>query len=1309
MNLFLNKKFLGLIAISGIGISATNCRYNEQTSLNQEDNTSNSQKVSETLEPQESSNGGSGGSSSGNNSNNNIINNYAPKNSNYFNEKVFNDYVATSHAKKSFVKWAKTNEEIKKEYIESDQYKKDLKNFTTKFDQNLPDDADKTRQAKIKWVNSLFAKPLFDKWVKDDQGFMINIRKFILSPDYNIFATKWANIKNKLIKFLWLSDEEIGQKYFQTFKDNLTNESNSYFQKFINYQSVEYNHITGQYFGLDKPEIGFKHMFDKWEDKAIPNSRLEWEQADEGSLFYEKWLAKKEDEFIEEWKKTSDYLEKLKKYLKKDFDEKNFSFQQWQYNRLVRHYYNKWRFSKEGLKVLKDKWIKAKKPMVKKGDYGRIKFSKNKLDESWIKFFAIDSGMSYEEFGGELYKDWIKKKANNKDLYVEFKKSKLFKDQKSVWDNYDKDYDHVAEKWVVTTYPKYSFSDLYKDFHKWLLTSQKGKEAYFKNPQINEDFNFLNWTWMIENGFPEYINATFTGTKTKIALNDFFNWKKDQIFTQKKYDENYNGQFKKDFKEWLHQNSWKKTIYFNSKDSSADYENWKKNTSSHRSEETYKDLLKYEWSLPYKDYYNFILKTSGDKKFLTAASIWPTTDKKPPALLEKLKDWSDDKPSLFNIFYNLAESDFLYNKWQADYQRTTSSSYTENYFRSNQENIDYQKWIILEYLRAKESDDEFKIYMDATLDEKAYKNNDFAIFDNNYQKWLEDFKNYDYDKFFKIYKSKERSKKDMALYKWENDLPRNDFSKELTIFHTSDTQGHVKEDYEKVMGFAKISTIIKDAKKNDNSENKDSILLFDGGDFLGGSSYATLTKGAGIIPILNEVGYDAAALGVHEFDYGSKVLKELMIKSRFPYLSANTKWLKDDSIDFPDYKIFNKNGIKIGVFGLTTPQKNPTTNSQRMTNFAFEDTILKAKEVVSKLKSQNVDLIFCLGHLGNNKYAKGLKGIKSNALRSSDVIKAVPGINVFIDGYSHKLLEEPYKVEDTLILQAGFKTQSLGKLRIKIDKDKKVHTTYEVITKDKVKNVKKDQKILELIKSNIESEKVKALENEIIGHNPYPTLYGEYVEEKQSYGDILYKAHIGQLIAAAMLEASANADFALQNAGGIRADLNGSYLKKGFNKIAAANITKKDILSILPYGNNVATIEVTGAELKAAIQKSFINGWEYGDLGSLPRIAGFKAEVTIDGKIAKLKKEDGTLINDKKVYKLATSDFLVVGGHYYEMFKDKKVIKAKKVTLADALINYIKKYPVKFNDDGTIDTTKENWYTKTEIKNYQDRNVTLTS
>lgn len=177
----------------------------------------------------------------------------------------------------------------------------------------------------------------------------------------------------------------------------------------------------------------------------------------------------------------------------------------------------------------------------------------------------------------------------------------------------------------------------------------------------------------------------------------------------------------------------------------------------------------------------------------------------------------------------------------------------------------------------------------------------------------------------------------------------------LTIVHTNDTHSRVKEG--DGIGFAKISTIIKDIK----SENPNTLVL-DAGDTLHGQTFATLTRGESIIRIMNEIGYDAMTPGNHDFNYGYERLLELNELADFPILTANIT--KEDGGSLLDaYVIIEIAGLRVGIFGLSTPETSYKTHPNNVKGLTFEDPVEAAKEIIEALDDET-DIIIALAHLG---------------------------------------------------------------------------------------------------------------------------------------------------------------------------------------------------------------------------------------------------------------------------------------------------------------------------------------------------------
>lgn len=501
----------------------------------------------------------------------------------------------------------------------------------------------------------------------------------------------------------------------------------------------------------------------------------------------------------------------------------------------------------------------------------------------------------------------------------------------------------------------------------------------------------------------------------------------------------------------------------------------------------------------------------------------------------------------------------------------------------------------------------------------------------------------------------------------------------LTIAHTNDMHGFFVEGKYDGMGVAKITTIV-----NELEEANKNFLLLDGGDATQGNNLVTLSKGKNAIEVMNAMSYDAMAAGNHEFDYSKERLTELANMAKFPMLAANIfnqdiytvqkgdvlwkiakkyglSWkevaeynaLKNPNLIFPNQKlkvmgddassfltkyiIKEMDGIKVGIFGLSTPETIYMSHPKNTEGLTFKDPVETAKEMVKELEGK-VDVIVALSHLG-------LEGDQT----SENVAKNVEGIDVIIDGHSHTELAEGKVVNGTLIAQAGEKTKDLGIIQLAFKDGVVIEKRATLFTKSEAANVDKDSTINDIIeKVKAENEKIEA---EVVANSPV-VLDGERANVRTG------ETNLGNLITEAMLDVS-NADVALANGGGIRASID------------EGEVTKGEVLTVLPFGNAVQVIKVTGADIKAAMENGISDYPEA--KGAFPHIAGMT--VTFDpskeagNRVVEIKVA-GEALDMEKEYTLVTSDFLAAGGDGYDMFDGKPVV-GEYNALDEVLIQFI--------------------------------------
>jgi hypothetical protein len=301
--------------------------------------------------------------------------------------------------------------------------------------------------------------------------------------------------------------------------------------------------------------------------------------------------------------------------------------------------------------------------------------------------------------------------------------------------------------------------------------------------------------------------------------------------------------------------------------------------------------------------------------------------------------------------------------------------------------------------------------------------------------------------------------------------------------------------------------------------------------------------------------------------------------------------------------------------------------------------------MVEELKDQ-ADVIIALAHIGLDE---------SSEVTSEDIANAVTGIDVIVDGHSHTPLSQGKLVNGTLIVQTGEYLENLGIVELSLDEDGSISRMAQLLTAEQAASLAADEEMTALIAQlKAENEQITSL---VIGHTDV-TLDGERQNVRTG------ETNLGNLIADAMKDA-AGADVALTNGGGIRASID------------VGDITKGEIITVLPFGNYVALKEVSGADLLAALELG-VSAYP-ATLGGFPHISGMRVvfnpaaeplnrvvSVTIDGKA----------LDIHKTYKLATNDFLAAGGDNYTMFADDAVI-GEYPALDEVVADYINKNGMK--------------------------------
>jgi 2',3'-cyclic-nucleotide 2'-phosphodiesterase (5'-nucleotidase family) len=456
---------------------------------------------------------------------------------------------------------------------------------------------------------------------------------------------------------------------------------------------------------------------------------------------------------------------------------------------------------------------------------------------------------------------------------------------------------------------------------------------------------------------------------------------------------------------------------------------------------------------------------------------------------------------------------------------------------------------------------------------------------------------------------------------------------DLTILHINDTHSRVEEGAYAGMGLARIATYVEEFRKSENN-----VLLLDGGDTFHGQTFSTLLEGESIVMIMNEMKFDAMAPGNHDFNYGVERLHEIDESTNFPILAANVKEQGENS--FLANKIFEMDGIKVGVFGLATPETAYKTHPDNVKGVEFENPVEVAKEQVNELKDQ-VDIIVAITHIGLDE---------ASQFTSKKLAEEVDGIDVIVDAHSHTPLKKGMVVNGTLIAQTGEYAKNLGIITIHIPVEGEIEKSAALISKEDSMDIPENKAILDII-SEIKADIDKV--TSVVVAQSDKNLNGE--REFVRTGE----TNLANLITASMIEET-GADVAITNGGGIR------------SSIRVGDVTKGDIITVLPFGNYVVTKKVKGQDILDAIEHG-LSAYPEPE-GSFPQIGGmtvvFDSAKPAGDRVVEIKIGD-EILDLNKDYILATNDFMAAGGDDYTMFADDAIYNEYQ-GLDEILIKYMK-------------------------------------
>ena len=485
------------------------------------------------------------------------------------------------------------------------------------------------------------------------------------------------------------------------------------------------------------------------------------------------------------------------------------------------------------------------------------------------------------------------------------------------------------------------------------------------------------------------------------------------------------------------------------------------------------------------------------------------------------------------------------------------------------------------------------------------------------------------------------------------------------ILHTNDVHGSIEL-------YAKVA-----AMKGDYEAQGAQVILADAGDYSQGTVYVSVNKGKDAVTMMNAAGYDVATIGNHEFDYGYAQLKTNLESAKFEVVCANV--LQDGNPVFDAYTKISKGGVQVAFVGLETPEAQTKANPaliQGLTFLAGDEMYAAVQTQVDAARTDGADIVIVLTHLGVDS--------SSEPNTSYDLYKKVNGIDFIIDGHSHTVMTkgpegEPIQSTGTALNNIGVITVDNATKKIESNELIPIWHTEEVDGKEVpvYDYTKSDETVANAAKAIID---------------PIDADYDQKFAESavdlngaKAPGNRTEETNLGDLITDAMMWAiktkapgvDMNNAVAITNGGGIRA------------AIAKGDITKKDVNTVLPFGNTLAVVYVKGSELLEALEVSTYCTPK--SLGGFPQFAGMEVELntaceydandtTYPGSTyfgpksinrITIKTVNGKAFDKDATYAVITNNFLAAGGDTYYAFAAAQTQFDTGLPLDEILMEYI--------------------------------------
>lgn len=473
----------------------------------------------------------------------------------------------------------------------------------------------------------------------------------------------------------------------------------------------------------------------------------------------------------------------------------------------------------------------------------------------------------------------------------------------------------------------------------------------------------------------------------------------------------------------------------------------------------------------------------------------------------------------------------------------------------------------------------------------------------------------------------------------------------LVVLHTNDTHAHHDANRSGDGGAARLATVAAQVRASN-----DNVLLLDAGDRFTGTLYHQQYRGQDNAQLMTLIGYDAMTLGNHEFDDGNEVLANFINAVDFPVVSANISVPEGDALSglIAPYVVLDVNGQSVGVIGITTAETANIASPGAGTTFDGDyATVVNA--AAAELAAADVNKIILLSHIGY--------------LNDLALAEQLVGVDVIIGGHSHTLLSNAYTAAGGLSYPAELSTAAgepiavvqagggdlmyVGRLELEFDVNG-VLSSWGGDTVMLSRYITPDADVEALLAE-------LAAPIEALRATPVGTTSAFLVGDRSVCR--VTECNLGNLITDA-LRAHTGAQIAITNGGGIRSSVPvGQDLPADLALATPYEVTLGDVLTVLPFGNLVATFELTGADVVAALENGVSAVGTDTGTGRFPQVSGlrftFDADAEPGSRITSVEVQaaDGSFapIDLEATYSIVTNDFMRRGGDGYSVFAENAI------------------------------------------------------